>query len=333
MNMDRLTGGRFFLPILALTLILLFNLAFNPEFFHLEIKDERLYGSLIDVLNRSAPVALLAIGMSLVVATGGIDLSVGTIAAISGAICANLLTGPFDPLLFVLPAALLCGFAAGAVNGALVSLLGIQPFIATLILMVTGRGIAQFINDGQVITYQNYVFSSIGVGSIAGLPSPVVIVLLVFVTVQFLVRYSSLGLFIEACGYNPKASYYSGVNVTAIKFLVYCVSGVCAAIAGIIITADIQGADASNAGMWLELDAVLAVTLGGASLMGGRFSLPSTLISVLVVQSMATTIVMSGIDPRYNLLVKSVVIVFILLMQSTVFRAQIRHFIAQEVDG
>jgi galactofuranose transport system permease protein len=325
MQIKKLTDNKLFLPLLALALVLLANLILSPEFFHLQIKDGRLYGSLIDVLNRSAPCALLALGMSLVIATGGIDLSVGAVIAISGAVCANMLNSSFDALSIVVLAGLFAGLVAGAVNGSLVSLFGIQPIVATLVLMVAGRGIAQLINDGQIVTFQSTGFASLGVGSILGLPSPVVIVLLVFALAQLTVRFTALGLFIEASGCNPKAAYYAGLRVRAIKFAVYCFSGICAAMAGIIITADIQGADANNAGLWLELDAILAVVLGGASLMGGRFSLPLTLIGVLIIQTMTTTIIMSGIDPKYNLLIKSLIIVTVLLLQSPNFRAQFQH--------
>jgi galactofuranose transport system permease protein len=329
MRLTTLTNNRLFLPVLALALILLANLFLSPEFFHLEIKDGRLYGSLIDVLNRSAPCALLAIGMSLVIATGGIDLSVGAIIAISGAVCANLLNSPFDALSIVILAGLCAGLVAGAVNGSLVSIFGIQPIVATLVLMVAGRGIAQLINDGQIITFQNDTFAAIGVGSLFGLPTPVVMVLLVFLLTQIIMRFTALGLFIEAVGCNPVASYYSGLHVRTIKFAAYCFSGICAAAAGMIITADIQGADANNAGLWLELDAILAVVLGGAALTGGRFSLPLTLVGVLIIQAMTTTIIMSGIAPKYNLLIKSLVIITVLLLQSPVFRTQLSQLISR----
>lgn len=330
MRTTPLTNNKLFLPILALGLILLANLLLSPEFFHLEVKDGRLYGSLVDVLNRSAPCALLAIGMSLVIATGGIDLSVGAIIAISGAICANLLNSPLDALTIVITAGLCAGLVAGAVNGSLVSIFGIQPIVATLVLMVAGRGIAQLINDGQIVTFQNADFASIGVGSLFGLPFPVILVLFVFLLTQLFMRFTALGLFIEAVGCNPKASYYSGLHVRSIKFAVYCFSGVCAAIAGLIITADIQGADANNAGLWLELDAILAVVLGGAALTGGRFSLPLTLIGVLIIQAMTTTIIMSGIAPKYNLLIKSLVIVSVLLLQSPTFQMQLKCLVVRK---
>lgn len=315
--------SRFFWPVAALLFILLANLFISPEFFSLEIKDGRIYGSLIDVLNRSAPIALLAIGMSLVIATGGIDLSVGAVIAISGAVCANLLNSSVDALFIVVSLGLLTGLVAGLINGSLVSFFGIQPIVATLVLMVAGRGIAQLINDGQIITFHNDSFAFIGIGSVLGLPTPVVIVIATLVLVHMLVRFTALGLFIEAVGCNARASHFAGINVNAVKLMVYCIAGMCSALAGMIITADIQGADANNAGLWLELDAILAVVIGGASLMGGRFSLLLSVIGVLIIQALSTTIIMSGIAPKYNLLIKSLVIVTVLLLQSKDFKQQL----------
>lgn len=318
-----LLQSRYLWPLVALVLILLVNLIVSPEFFHLEIKDGRLFGSLIDVLNRSAPVALLAIGMSLVIATGGIDLSVGAVMAITGAVCANLLVNGFDNLFLVIGLGLTVGLFIGLINGSLVSLLGIQPIVATLVLMVAGRGIAQLINGGQIITFHNEGFAFIGVGSVLGIPTPVMIVITAFVALQLLLRKTALGLFIESVGCNAQASYYAGINVNAIKLLAYCIAGFCSALAGMIATADIQGADANNAGLWLELDAILAVVIGGASLMGGRFSLFLSIVGVLIIQSLSTTIIMSGIPPKFNLLIKALVIIFVLLLQSSVFKAQL----------
>lgn len=317
--------SRYAWPLMALGLILLANVIISPGFFQVEIKEGRLYGSLIDVLNRAAPVALLAIGMSLVIATDGIDLSVGAVIAITGAVCANLLNSDWNSITVVIACGIATGIAAGMVNGTLVSFIGIQPIIATLVLMVAGRGIAQLINGGQIVTFHNEAFAFIGVGSVFGIPTPIVIVLLMLLFVHALVRFTALGLFIEAVGCNPMASFYSGVKVNAIKMFVYCIAGVCAAVAGMIITADIQGADANNAGLWLELDAILAVVIGGASLMGGRFSLLLSIIGVLIIQALSTTIILSGIAPKYNLLIKASVIVLVLLLQSPVFKNQLRH--------
>lgn len=321
--MSAMSRSRYFWPLAALALIFLANVILSPSFFHLEIRDDRLYGSIIDVMNRGAPVALLAIGMSLVIATGGIDLSVGAVIAISGAVCANLLTSGVDAVAVVVAVGMLAGLAAGLINGGLVGYLGVQPIVATLVLMVAGRGIAQLINAGQIITFHDETFAFLGVGSFLGLPTPVVIVLLTLLAVHLLVRRTALGLFIESVGTNPRASHYVGIAVNAVKLTAYCVSGLCAALAGIVITADIQGADANNAGLWLELDAILAVVIGGASLAGGRFSPVLSVIGALIIQALGTTIIMSGVPPEYNLLIKSLVIVAILLLQSPRFKQQL----------
>lgn len=321
--MSALVRHRGFWPVAALALILLANFALSPEFFALELRDGRLYGSLIDVLNRAAPVALLALGMSLVIATGGIDLSVGAVIAIAGAVCANLLAAGADGASLVVALGLLTGLAAGLVNGGLVGYLGVQPIVATLVLMVAGRGIAQLLNAGQIVTFHHDAFAALGVGSLLGFPVPVAIVLGALAALQLLVRGTALGLFIEAVGCNPRASRHLGINVRAVKLAVYGVCGFCAALAGIVVTADIQGSDPNNAGLWLELDAILAVVIGGAALTGGRFSLGLAVVGALVIQALATTVLMSGVPPTWNLVIKSLVIVAVLLLQSSAFRRQV----------
>jgi ribose/xylose/arabinose/galactoside ABC-type transport system permease subunit len=150
---------RYIWPCAGLLMLLVINAIIAPEFFHVEFKDGRFYGSLIDVLNRAAPVALLAIGMSLVIATAGVDLSVGSIMAIAGAVAAYCITKDVDNLALIIGAGLFAGLIAGIVNGFLVGYMSIQPIVATLILMVAGRGIAQLINEGQIVTFdQRFCF-------------------------------------------------------------------------------------------------------------------------------------------------------------------------------
>ncbi len=314
---------RYLWPCAGLALLLVVNAFISPEFFHLEFKDGRFYGSLIDVMNRAAPVALLAIGMSLVIATAGVDLSVGSIMAIAGAASAWVITQASDNLLFIVGAGLAAGLIAGLINGLLVGYMSIQPIVATLILMVAGRGIAQLINAGQIVTFDHAGFAFLGTGSFLGLPFPIILVLITFALVQLLTRRTALGLYIEAVGANPSASHYMGLNARAIKLSVYCVTGLCAALAGMIAAADIRGADANNAGLWLELDAILAVVIGGASLMGGRFSIGLAIIGALIIQTLTVTIILSGIPPKFNLLIKACAIIAILLMQSPRFQQQL----------
>jgi simple sugar transport system permease protein len=256
--------------VAALLLVFLVNWLVFRDFFALRLQDGRLFGSLVDVLNRGAPVAILALGMTLVIATRGIDLSVGAVMAIAGATAATL-TAQGYPLPVALAAAAGIGLVCGLWNGFLVAVLEIQPFVATLILMVAGRGFAQLITEGQIITFVSEGFAAIGGGSFLMLPMPVVIAIVMLVITHFIVRYTALGLFIESIGANVRSSAYAGIGTKVVTIAVYMWCGLCAAIAGLIVTADIRGADANNAGLWLELDAILAVVIGGTSLFGGRF--------------------------------------------------------------
>src|SRR5690606_19725262 len=257
---------RFAPQLVALAAILALNALVFPGFFDITIQNGRLYGSLVDVLNRGAPVALLAIGMTLVIATKGIDLSVGAVMAIAGAVAAAAITGGAS-LAATLFLAVAAGLACGLWNGFLVAVLGMQPIVATLILMVAGRGIAQLITEGAILTFNHPGLIFIGSGAFLGLPMPVIIWLVLGAAVTLAVRRSALGLLIEAVGINRRASTLCGINSRVLLLAVYAVSGFCAAVAGVIVAADIRGADANNAGLWLELDAILAVVVGGTSLL------------------------------------------------------------------
>jgi simple sugar transport system permease protein len=306
--------------VAALLIVFLVNWLVFRDFFALRLQDGRLFGSLIDVLNRGAPVAILALGMTLVIATRGIDLSVGAVMAIAGATAATL-TAQGYPLPTAFAAAAGIGLVCGLWNGFLVAVLEIQPFVATLILMVAGRGFAQLITEGQIITFVSEGFAAIGGGSFLMLPMPVVIALIVLLITHLVVRYTALGLFIEAIGANVRSSAYAGIGTKAVTIAVYMWCSLCAAIAGLIVTADIRGADANNAGLWLELDAILAVVIGGTSLFGGRFSLGLSVIGALIIQAMNTGILLSGFQPEYNLIVKAIVVLAVLLAQSPVLSA------------
>ncbi len=304
----------------ALVLVFFVNWLVFRDFFALRLQDGRLFGSLIDVLNRGAPLAILALGMTLVIATRGIDLSVGAVMAIAGAMAATL-TAQGYPLPVALAAAAGIGLACGLWNGVLVAVLEIQPFVATLILMVAGRGFAQLITEGQIITFTSDSFAAIGSGSFLMLPVPVLIAIVMLVITHAIVRYTALGLFIESIGANVRSTAYAGIGTKVVTIAVYMWCGLCAAIAGLIVTADIRGADANNAGLWLELDAILAVVIGGTSLFGGRFHLGLAVVGALIIQAMNTGILLSGYPPEYNLIVKAIVVLAVLLAQSPVLSA------------
>ena len=301
--------------LIALAVIIGLVSAISPGFLNITFQNGRLYGSLIDVLVRAAPVALLTIGMTLVIATRGIDLSIGAVIAICGAVAAMLISNG-HPLVTVIFVSLGVGLLCGLWNGLLVAVLDIQPIIATLILMVAGRGIAQLVTEGVILTFNHPGFATLGSGSFAGVPVPILIWVAAALIVGLLVRRTALGFLIEATGINRRAATLAGIRARFLLFFVYAVSGIMAAVAGLIVTADIRGADANNAGLWLELDAILAVVIGGTSLNGGRFSILASLIGALIIQSINTGILVSGFPPEFNLIIKAGIIIVVLTLQS-----------------
>jgi simple sugar transport system permease protein len=314
-------------------LLLVFNALFTDGFFHMEVREGRLYGSLVDVLNRGTPAILLSLGMTLVIATGGIDLSVGSIMAIAGALAGCLISpqeGSFlagidlhTSIPAVVAIALGAGVLAGIWNGLLVVLLEVQPIVATLILMVAGRGVAQLITNGQIPTFENPAFEAIGGGFFLGLPVPVSIAALALLLTLGLARGTALGLFVEAVGNNPTASRYAGIPAGTVRMVAYTVCGLCAALAGVVVTSDVRAADVNNTGVNMELDAILAVAIGGTSLSGGRFSLIGSVLGALVMQTLTTTILTRGVPPEMTMVIKALVVVGVCLLQSPEFRRRI----------
>ncbi|WDZ83399.1 ABC transporter permease [Micromonospora cathayae] len=326
----RLTGHRLFWPIVVLLALLVANTVYRPSFLSVELTNGHLYGSLIDIVRLSAPLILVALGMSLVIATGGIDLSVGSVVAVSGAVaCLYISEQPDQNSVPTVLTALVLAFGValllGAWNGVLVAVIGIQPIIATLILMVAGRGLAQLITEGQIITINSGPYKTIGVGHLFTLPFAIVVALAVTLLVAALTRRTALGMIIEAVGGNAEASRLAGVRSRRITFLVYVVSAACAAIAGFMMTANVSSADGNSAGLWVELDAILAVVIGGTALAGGRFYLGGTIVGALIIQTLTTSVYAMNIDPQTALLFKAVVVIAVCLIQAPAFRARFRR--------
>ncbi|UOQ50119.1 ABC transporter permease [Gracilibacillus caseinilyticus] len=319
--------SRLLWPIVILILILLINLFFDSNFFSVEVRNGHLTGSLIDILNRGAPLILISIGMTLVIATKGIDLSVGSVIAMAGAIGSMSIAGSegagLAPIFIAIGLTLLICTLVGGWNGLLVSRIGVQPIVATLILMVAGRGIAQLITGGQITTVYYEPYSFIGGGYLFTLPFSVFIVAAVLILAVVLTRKTALGLFIESVGSNPNASRLAGINSKNIMLMVYMFSGFCAGVGGLILSSNVMSADGNNAGLWFELDAILAVVIGGTSLMGGRFYLIGTVIGALIIQSLTTTIYSIGVPAETNLVVKAVVVLIVCLLQSPEFRKRV----------
>jgi ribose/xylose/arabinose/galactoside ABC-type transport system permease subunit len=319
---------RLFWPAAMLVALLALNLAFHPDFLAIKMVDGHLYGNLVSILIYGAPTALIALGMTLVIATGGIDLSVGAVIAIAGAIACSSISrlGDQNSVSGVLVAVLLslaAGIALGVWNGALVSWLGIQPIVATLILMVAGRGVAQLITDGQIITLSSTTYSVLGAGYWMTIPVSIPIVILVILGTSVLVRRTALGLLIESVGGNAKASRLVGINARGLTIMVYAFCGLTAAIAGVLLSSNISAADGNNAGLWSELDAILAVVIGGTALTGGRFSIGGTVLGALIIQTLSTTIISIGVPTQTTLVFKAIVVIIVSLLQSPVFRAKV----------
>jgi simple sugar transport system permease protein len=320
-------NSRLLWTMVALLIILFINRLISPTFFDIRTVNDRLIGSSINILDNAAPYILLAIGMTLVIATRGIDLSVGAVMAISAAAAVMLIRGYeaggtafYQQPAVIIVITLLVGALCGLWNGLLVAFFNLQPIIATLILMVSGRGVAQLITNGQSPTFTNDTLAFIGRGVVLGLPFPIFLAAGVLIIVILLVRRTALGLFIEAVGVNDRASYYAGIQARLIKLFVYVLSGVCAALAGMIVAGEVKSADPHTAGLYSELDAILAVVIGGTSLLGGRFYLLQSALGVLIIQSMLVGLYVSTLHPTTNLVVKAIVVLAVLLLQSPEFR-------------
>ncbi len=320
-----LTAHRAIWPLMALVVILIIDGFVAPGFFTIRIVEGRLFGSLIDVLYRAVPPALIALGMAVVIGSKGIDLSVGSIVAVVGAVIAWRIKAG-DPHFVILLTALAVGLLCGAWNGFLVAILDIQPIIATLILMVSGRGIGLMINliyGGTDPSFESELLQGLSVGSFGLVPTRLILFIGILAVLWLLIRRTALGLFIESVGGNPAAANLAGVNARLITFSAYLISGFCTAWAGIILTADVHTSDPVSVALFSELDAILAVVIGGGSLAGGRIFLGMTLLGALIIQALVTSILMSGLPPEYNLLVKAVVVLFVLLLQSKNFRSAV----------
>jgi galactofuranose transport system permease protein len=339
----RLVDHQLFWPLFALAVLLVFDFFYIKGFFHLEIIDGHLYGSLIDIVNRAAPLMFLAIGMTLVIASGGIDISVGSVLAISGAISALMVGGNLVyvdgvqhyvaryPILLAILVALVVSVVCGLWNGLLIAKLGVNAMVGTLILLVAGRGIAQLITDGNVITVYYEPFFFIGSGFFLGLPFSIYLVAAFLALIMWLIRKTAFGLFLESVGSNRVSSRFTGLDVQKIMWGCYAISGLCAGIAGIIVASEVKSADSNNAGVFIELDAILSVVLGGNSMAGGRFSMIGSVIGALVVQTLTTTIYAIGVPPEVTMVVKALVVIVIYLIQSQMGKKSVKTSASEPV--
>ncbi len=300
--------------LVALLLLIAFNVAVTPNFLSLQTLNVN--------LTQVATIVIVAMGMTLVIATGGIDLSVGSLMAIAGALAPMIFLGKLLPidspalavgLALVVPVALAA--LLGGFNGLLITRFNIQPIVATLVLFIAGRGFAQVLTNGNLQVFKNPSFQWVAMGHVAGVPAQVVIMLILAVLAGCLVSYSVLGRQILAVGGNEKAARFTGVPVRRVKMAVYVLNGLLAGIAGLIVIARNSASDANLVGMGMELDAIAAVAVGGSSLLGGRANILGTLLGALVIQLVRYTLLANGVPDAAALVVKAAIIVVAVFIQ------------------
>ncbi|WP_033151696.1 ABC transporter permease [Pseudobutyrivibrio ruminis] len=330
-NFKKLTKQPLFLPIFCMILVLLINLIKSPAFFSIKIQDGVLFGRLIDILNRGSEIAILAVGQTLVVAvSAGTDISVGSVMSLSACSCCMLLAGYGNnsvnelmvPMGVGMLFGVLMGGVCGAMNGALVSKLKIQPMVATLILYTAARAIGLLLCNNQItyIRYEPYKYLG---NFLPGcpIPTPVFVAALVILIVTILLKKTALGLYIQSVGINSRAARISGINSDVICFICYLVCGICAGIAGIVASSRIYSADSNNIGLNYELDAILAVALGGNSLGGGKFNLAGSIIGAYTIQAITTTLLAMGVSTDKAPVFKAIIVIIIVVVQAPAFKA------------
>ncbi|MCI9161985.1 MAG: ABC transporter permease [Lachnospiraceae bacterium] len=323
------TSRQIFIPIAALLLLALFNLAVDPSFFKITLGrnsagDPVLTGYLMTILDYGSEVAILAIGMTLVTAAcGGQDISVGAAVAIAGSVILRVLVGIGGD--GTLQAPILVGFLAacavsmlfGAFNGVLVAVFRIQPMVATLILYTAGRSIAAWINNNELPIVTDKSFTYFG-GFIPGIPIPTPFFLaVVCIALALLVlRYTTLGLYTQAVGINASSSRLNGLNPAFIKWLSFVILGLCVAVVGLIKTSRLSTINYSVIAKDIEMDAILAVALGGNVLSGGKFNIMASIVGAYVIQFLTTTLykfnVSSDALPAY----KAVVVILLVVLSA-----------------
>jgi galactofuranose transport system permease protein len=327
----------YFWAAVSLALLLLYNLFFGDKFFKVEMTaDGHMIGNVINVLHYGSKIMLISLGMTLVIALGGIDLSVGAIMAISGGVAALLVCGKNvttgaelvpAPMWIAVAAGLAAGLIAGLWNGFLIGYVNIQPIVATLILMISGRGLAIYLTNGQAPTIPDLSpFLVINKGAVLGFPLPILIMAVAALLTMALVRWTALGLFIESIGNNSATCEVAGINTRFVKLMCYGFLGFCCGMAGLVDAAVNKIGDANQSGLDIELDAIVAVAIGGTSLVGGRFCLIGSLLGALAMQTLRVTIERSGINPQYNYVVKAFVVITICLLQSPKVRGAFTKF-------
>lgn len=296
--------------LIALLFLVVVVSFLNPNFFTVD--------NLLNILRQTSVNAIIAVGMTLVILTAGIDLSVGSVLALCGAFAATLVAMEV-PVLVAVPTALLAGAALGAISGIIIAKGKVQAFIATLVTMTLLRGVTMVYTDGRPIstgfTDTADTFAWFGTGYALGIPVPVWLMVVVFAGAWYLLNHTRFGRYVYAVGGNESATRLSGINVDRVKIGVYAICGLLAALAGIIVTSRLSSAQ-PTAGMGYELDAIAAVVLGGTSLMGGKGRIMGTLIGALIIGFLNNALNLLDVSSYYQMIAKAVVILLAVLVDN-----------------
>ena len=326
-----------FIPLAALLILALFNFIMDPSFFKITLGhnsngDPLLSGNIISIIDYGSELAILAVGMTLVTAASrGQDISVGAAIAISGSVVLRVLCGTNSrpdelqaPIIVAFIISCFVAMACGAFNGVLVSVFKIQPMVATLILFTAGRSIAAWINNNELPVVTDSTFSVFG-GYIPGIPipTPFFIALACFVVIFLVLKFTTLGLYVQSVGINEETSLLNGLNPALIKFITYVILGLCVAVAGLIKVSRISSINYSVVAKDIEMDAILAVALGGNALGGGKFNISASILGAYVIQFLTTTLykfqVQSDALPAY----KAVVVILLVVLSAPIVREKI----------
>ena len=336
-----------FIPIAALLILAIFNLIADPSFYKITLGynsagNPVLFGYLITILDYGSELAILAIGMTLVTAaSGGQDISVGAAIAISGSVILRILCGTNSrpdtlqaPIIVAFLVSCVVAMLFGAFNGALVAYFKIQPMVATLILYTAGRSIAAWINNNELPIVNDPSFAIFG-GFIPGIPipTPVFIAAACILVTVLVLKFTNLGLYTQAVGINESSSRLNGLNPAFIQFLTFVILGLCVAVAGLIKVSRLSSINYSVIAKDIEMDAILAVALGGNALGGGKFNMTASILGAFVIQFLTTTLykfkVQSDALPAY----KAVVVILLVVFSAPVVREKMGEFFKRMKAG
>ena len=325
-------NSQLLIPLIAIALLVIFNLFRDPSFFSVSIAsnnrgDPVLQGNLISILNGASELVILSMGMTLVTAaSGGQDISVGALAAIAGSMFVKVLkSGTVTPGLIIAAFLACCAVAMvfGAFNGTLVSVFGIQPMIATLILFTSGRSIAYWINGGATPTIENATINAIGsfIPGIA-IPTPILIVAAMGILFALLFRFTALGMYIQTVGINQSAARLNGINPVGIKLLTFILLGICCAVSGVIGVSRLGLINHETLLINIEMDAILAVAIGGNNLGGGKFKMIGLVLGAYAIQALTITLYAMKVPSTDVKAYKAIVIIILVVIGSPVVKAK-----------